>query len=58
MIEKYFGLATVFGAYSMICWLILAFVWKYIPETKGKSLEEIEIQLVGLSQKQNTPVAK
>ena len=42
----------------MIVGLFLAFVWKYIPETKGKWLEEIEIQLVGLSQKQNTPVAK
>ena len=28
--------------------VIVLFVWKFIPETKGKSLEEIEIELVGL----------
>ena len=48
MIEERLGLAAVFGAYSIICCSILMFVWKFIPETKGKSLEEIEIQLVGL----------
>ena len=52
MIEARFGIATAFGAYAIICCIILAFVWKYIPETKGKSLEEIEIQLVGLPPKE------
>ncbi len=48
MIEARFGITSAFGAYAVICFVILVFVWKYIPETKGKSLEEIEIQLVGL----------
>jgi predicted MFS family arabinose efflux permease len=48
MIEERFGIASAFGAYSVICCLIFLFVWKFIPETKGRSLEEIEIQLVGL----------
>jgi len=48
MIEARFGISSAFGAYSFICAIILVFVWKFIPETKGKSLEEIEIQLVGL----------
>ena len=49
VIEARFGIAAAFGAYSVICVIILLFVWKFIPETKGKSLEEIEIQLVGLA---------
>ena len=48
MIEARFGITSAFGAYSVICFCILFFVWKFIPETKGKSLEEIEAQLVGL----------
>ena len=49
MIEARFGIASAFGTYSAICALIFIFVWRFIPETKGKSLEEIEVQLVGLS---------
>jgi SP family arabinose:H+ symporter-like MFS transporter len=52
MIEARFGISSAFGAYSIICFIILLFVWKFIPETKGKSLEEIEIQLVGLPPKE------
>jgi MFS transporter, SP family, arabinose:H+ symporter len=48
MIEERFGLSSTFGAYSVICCMIFLFVWKFIPETKGKSLEEIEIELIGL----------
>ena len=48
MIEGRFGIAAAFGAYSVICAVIVLFVWHFIPETKGKSLEEIEIQLIGL----------
>jgi SP family arabinose:H+ symporter-like MFS transporter len=48
MIEARFGIASAFGAYSVICAIIFVFVWRCIPETKGKSLEEIELQLVGL----------
>ncbi len=28
--------------YGIMCLLAFAFVWKFIPETKGRSLEEIE----------------
>jgi SP family arabinose:H+ symporter-like MFS transporter len=48
LIQAKFGVAAPFGVYATICVIIVIFVWKYIPETKGKSLEEIEIQLVGL----------
>lgn len=48
MIEARFGIASAFGAYSVICFIIFLFVCRFIPETKGKSLEEIEKQLVGL----------
>jgi MFS transporter, SP family, arabinose:H+ symporter len=51
MIEERFGLSSTFGAYAIICCTIFLFVWKFIPETKGKSLEEIEIELVGLPPK-------
>lgn len=55
MIEARFGIAAAFGTYSAICAIIFVFVWKYIPETKGKSLEEIEIQLVGLPALESNP---
>ena len=56
MIEEKFGISSAFGVYAFICAIILVFVWKFIPETKGKSLEEIEIQLVGLPT--DTPTTK
>jgi MFS transporter, SP family, arabinose:H+ symporter len=48
IIQGRFGLAAPFAVYAGICVVIVLFVWKFIPETKGKSLEEIEVQLVGL----------
>jgi sugar porter (SP) family MFS transporter len=36
-----------FLIYSFLCFLCLLFVLKYITETKGKSLEQIEKELVG-----------
>jgi sugar porter (SP) family MFS transporter len=55
MIEARFGISAAFGTYSVICAMIFVFVWKFIPETKGKSLEEIEVQLVGLPVPESTP---
>ena len=36
-----------FAIYGSMCLLCLAFVWKYVHETKGKSLEEIEAEFLG-----------
>ena len=40
------GEAATFGTYSSCCLLGLIFVWIFIPETKGKSLEEINVRKV------------
>jgi predicted MFS family arabinose efflux permease len=42
LIEKYFGNATAFWGYAVICVLGFWFIYKKLPETKGKSLETIE----------------
>jgi SP family xylose:H+ symportor-like MFS transporter len=31
-----------FWLYGLMCFILLVFVWRIVPETKGKSLEEIE----------------
>ncbi len=36
-----------FALYGSMCLLCLAFVWKYLEETKGKSLEQIETEFLG-----------
>lgn len=41
-----FGSSNTFFIYAGFMFLCLLFVWKYVVETKGKSLEELEIQLV------------
>jgi len=41
-----FGSSNTFFIYAACMFLCLLFVWKYIVETKGKSLEELEFQLV------------
>ena len=43
--EKNFGLSGAFLAYSFVTLFTFFFVFKVIPETKGKSLEEIEVAL-------------
>ena len=40
------GLAKCFWVYAVICFLGFLFIWKKLPETKGKTLEEIERELV------------
>ena len=34
--------AFPFGMYAFFCGVSILFVWRYVPETKGKTLEEIE----------------
>jgi len=34
--------AFPFWVYGVFCIVLITFVWKYVPETKGKTLEEIE----------------
>ncbi len=50
------GAAGTFWLYAVICVLGLIFIWKKLPETKGRTLEEIEGDLTGDSQtNQPTP---
>ena len=44
-LNKALGAAGVFWLYAGICAVIFIFVRKFIPETKGKSLEQIEREL-------------
>ena len=37
-----FGMHAVFLTFATICFIATLFFWRYVPETKGKSLEEIE----------------
>lgn len=36
------GSAATFWTYGALCVVAIAFVWRFVPETKGRSLEEIE----------------
>jgi len=40
------GISGTFGLYAVICFLGFLFAWRKIPETKGKSLEELEKELI------------
>jgi len=42
-----FGSVWVFGIYGAFGLAFLVLFWRYVPETKGKTLEELEEQLVG-----------
>jgi len=41
-----FGSSATFFIYAGCMFLCLVFVWKYVVETKGKSLEELELHLI------------
>jgi len=43
--ESQFNGALPYAIFSFFCITAFLFVWKYMPETKGKSLEEIENML-------------
>ena len=49
-IEPGKGMAWLFACYGLLCVASLAFVAGWVPETKGKSLEEIERELVARPQ--------
>ncbi len=38
--------ATTFMVFALICLVNLWYVWRYVPETKGKTLEELEKELI------------
>ncbi|HIG76165.1 MAG TPA: MFS transporter, partial [Bacteroidetes bacterium] len=40
------GAAPTFAIFGIIAAVGLVFVWFVVPETKGKSLEELEAELV------------
>ena len=41
------GASLSFLVHAVVCLLVLALVVKYLPETRGRSLEELEWELVG-----------
>ncbi|MFZ1935728.1 MAG: MFS transporter [Thermoguttaceae bacterium] len=45
-VTKQLGMARAFWIFSAICLAGLVFIWFKLPETKGKSLEQIEKELV------------
>jgi SP family sugar porter-like MFS transporter len=42
LLNKSLGASGTFGLYSLICIFGLIYIFKALPETRGKSLEEIE----------------
>ena len=44
-LNRALGAAGTFWLYAAVCWAGLVFVWLRVPETKGKSLEQIERDL-------------
>ena len=43
---EYLGSGNTYLIYSFFGLLTLIFVWRFVPETKGKSLEELESKLI------------
>jgi sugar porter (SP) family MFS transporter len=43
---KQFGMGIIFGVFTFVCFSALIFYIKYLPETKGISLETIETNLL------------
>lgn len=49
ILNKAFGSSGTFGLYAVICAIGFFYLLKKLPETKGKSLERIEMELTGKS---------
>mmetsp|Transcript_25525 Transcript_25525/g.52216 ORF Transcript_25525/g.52216 Transcript_25525/m.52216 type:complete len:524 (-) Transcript_25525:101-1672(-) len=49
-IQDGIGLSNTFGIFGVLSGLSLIFIWKYVIETKGLSLEEIELKLQRMTQ--------
>jgi len=45
LLNRAMGLTGTFWLFAAICFAGFVFVLKFVPETKGKSLEEIEKEL-------------
>lgn len=48
-IQDMFGAAATFWLFAFFCMCSVMFVWRKVPETKGKSLEDIELYFLGKS---------
>lgn len=46
LLKKHIGMANTFWVYAAICAVGFVFIKAFVPETKGKSLEQIEKELV------------
>jgi sugar porter (SP) family MFS transporter len=46
VMRQHFGLPLSFAVHALICLVYLLFIIRKVPETRGRSLEEIETQLV------------
>jgi hypothetical protein len=46
ILERGIGTGNTFWIYSGICLVGVGFIWLFVPETKGKTLEQIEKELV------------
>ena len=49
MLQHWLGAAGTFWLYGVICLAGFLFVLLRVPETKGKSLEEIEVEVMGVN---------
>merc|ERR1711904_252668 len=54
LLSSALGMPGLFGIYAVVCLVSLFFVKVVVPETKGKTLEEIEV-LLGLNKEPQDP---
>jgi hypothetical protein len=41
---KILGIGVTFAIYAVLCPIGFGVAWKWVPETRGKTLEEIETE--------------